>query len=36
MLKGMPFLFIDDNEGIFMVEVEEIKEVSRRRCLANG
>ncbi|PXM38809.1 ASCH domain-containing protein, partial [Klebsiella variicola] len=21
----MPFLFIDDNEGIFMVEVEEIK-----------
>ncbi len=23
--KGMPFLFIDDNEGIFMVEVEEIK-----------
>ena len=25
MLKGMPFLFIDDNEGIFMVEVEEIK-----------
>ena len=27
MLKGMPFLFIDDNEGIFMVEVEEIKSI---------
>lgn len=36
MLKGMPFLFIDDNEGIFMVEVEEIKEVSRRRCSQMG
>lgn len=23
--KGIAFLFIDDNEGIFMVEVEEIK-----------
>jgi mannose-6-phosphate isomerase len=25
MLKRDAFLFIDDNEGIFMVEVEEIK-----------